>query len=378
MSNIAYCVLHEWHRLRTRGSRALLAGILAAAVSGCATPSTPAPANPTAPAQRWPVRVREHVDLWLHGFAMMPHEAAQVPFFERGYAERFQALKNSANILTVLEGERERLAPRLASNPGMINAQFLPLYFATWEDMARSIDLTLEVEGDPRRVPDAVMARAVTVVAAYFPTAADREWLRIFMRGLRDERDRFWLTWWTQRQQELAPVLARIDTLWQDDYRPKLQGFLNNTRQATGDFLLSLPLDGEGRTLGSTSGIRVNAVTVGFPPTRERALEAIYVFAHEAVATVTTTTVEDNITPAERRDGLAAQLSGAALVRGGAILLQRVSPEIADGYARYYLEAARVPVPERNVQAALAAAFPLPQAVSDALARQIDIVLRGI
>jgi len=351
---------------------ALLAGCVAPPASTATTP------EPQAPPERWPVRVREHVDLWLHGFAMMQRDSAQVPFFERGYAERYQALKNSANILTVLETERERLEPALATNPAMINAQFLPLYFATWDDMARSIDLALEVEGDARRVPDEVMSRAVRVVAAYFPTAADREWLRIYMRGLRDERDRFWLSWWTRRQQELAPVMARVDSLWQNDYRPKLQGFLNNTQQPNGDFLLSLPLDGEGRTLGSTSGIRVNAITVGFPASEASALEAIYVFAHEAVATVTTVAVEDNITPTERRQGLAAQLSGSALVRGGAMLLERTAPELADGYARYYLEAAGLPVPERNAQAALAAAFPLPQAVAEALARQIDLVLRGI
>lgn len=321
------------------------------------------------------MRVREHVDLWLHGFAMMQRDTAMVPFFRRGYAERFQSRKDSANVLTILEAERDRLQPRVGS---MINAQFLPLYFATWDDMARSIDLTLQVEGDYRRVPDPAMARAVTVVAAYFPTAADREWLRIFMRGLRDERDRVWRDWWLQRQRELEPVMARLDDIWQAEHRPRLQGFLNNTRQQTGDFLLSLPLEAEGRTLGSSSGIGVSAVTVGFPPSPERAIEAVYAFAHEAVASVTTIAIEDNITPAERRDGMAAQLSGVALVRGGAILLQRVAPELADGYARYYLDVARRPVTGGDPQAALAAAFPLPQAVSEALARQIDIVLGGI
>ena len=369
--------------LRGRGSRPrVLMSLPAAAllIAGCVQPpaATTTTPEPQEPAAQWPVRVREHVDLWLHGFAMLQRDSAQVPFFERGYADRYRALKDGANILTVLDTERERLAPELHSNPGMINAQFLPLYFATWEDMARSIDLTLEVEGDARRVTDEVMSRAVAVVAAYFPRATDREWLRVYMRGLRDERDRFWLSWWTRRQQELEPVMARVDSLWQDVYRPRLQGFLNNTRQGTGDFLLSMPLDGEGRTLGSTSGIRVNAITVGFPDAETRVLEAIYVFAHEAVAQVTTIAIEDNITPAERREGLAARLSGSGLVRGGALLLQRTAPELADGYARYYLEAAGVRVPDRNVQAAFAAAFPLPQAVAEAIARQIDIVLRGI
>ena len=372
----ACCVLRGW----AGPGRALVPlAMVAALVSACvAPPTTTVTPEPVAPSEQWPVRVREHVDLWLHGFAMMQQDSARVPFFERGYAARYQALKDSANILTVLQTERERLAPQLATNPGMINAQFLPLYFATWDDMARSIDLTIEVEGDARRVADQVMSRAVAVVAAYFPRAADREWLRIFMRGLRDERERFWSSWWTARQHELEPVMERVSSLWQNQYRPRLQGFLNNTQQGTGDFLLSLPLDGEGRTLGSTSGIRVNAITVGFPASADRAAEAIYVFAHEAVATVATVAIEDNITPAERREGVAAQLAGAGLVRGGAMLLQRAIPELADGYARYYLEAAGLPVPEQNVQAALGMAFPLPEAVAEALGRQIDIVLRGI
>ena len=357
-------------------------------LSSCATTppqSAPAAADTasvvqgvTRTAAPWGIEVREHVDLWLHGFAMLQRDTARVPFFERGYAQRYLARKTAANIITIFDANRDRLEPRLIGNPQLVNAQFLPLYFATWEDMTRSIDLTLEVEGDARRVADPVMQRAVSVVAAYFPRADDREWLRVFTMSLREERDRFWREWWLERQAEREPALARLDTLWQDEYRPKLQRFLNNTRQQNGDFLVSLPLDGEGRALTGGTTIRVNVVAVSFPPTRERAVEAIYVLAHEIVGSITSTVIADHTTPAERRDGLDQRFSSHALVRGGAMLLQRATPELADGYARYYLEAAGVPVPSQNLQAALAQAFPLPEAMSQALARQIDIVLGGI
>jgi hypothetical protein len=58
-------------------------------------------------------------------------------------------------------------------------------------------------------------------------------------------------------------------------------------------------------------------------------------------------------------------------------MLQRAAPELADGYARYYLRSARLPV-TGDPMAALAAAFPLPDAIRDAIQRQIDVVLGGI
>ena len=371
---------------RGKGRFSPVGALIAAAVamSACAT-TTPQPATPatdTSPVAGvtranavWGIKVREHVDLWLHGFAILQRDSARIPFFERGYAQRYQALKSRENVVTLLDANRDRLEPSVATK---INAQFLALYFATWDDIARSIDQTLEVDGEARRVADPAMQRAVAAVASYFPLAADREWLRIYMQSLRDERDRFWRTWWLERQREREPALARLDTLWQDQYRPRFQRFLGNSRLPNGDFLVSLPLDGEGRALLNPTGIRVNIVAVASPASVERAIEPIYVFAHEIVGTLASAVLQDNLTPAERRDGLEAQLSGNALVRGGAVLLQRVAPELADGYARYYLEAAAVRVPETNVQAALVTAFPLPDAVSQALVRQIDAVLGGI
>ena len=58
--------------------------------------------------------------------------------------------------------------------------------------------------------------------------------------------------------------------------------------------------------------------------------------------------------------------TSAAAVRGGALLLQRVAPELLPGYARYYLTAARRTIGSDPV-ASLAIAFPLPAAIRDAI-----------
>ena len=67
-----------------------------------------------------------------------------------------------------------------------------------------------------------------------------------------------------------------------------------------------------------------------------------------------------------------------AQVRGGHLLLQRTAPELAAGYARYYLRVAGLTPPTGDPSAAFAEAFPLPPAIVEALRRQIDTMLEGI
>ncbi|HMH84800.1 MAG TPA: hypothetical protein VK529_02560, partial [Gemmatimonadaceae bacterium] len=209
----------------------------------------------------------------------------------------------------------------------------------------------------------------------YFPTGADRDWLRLFVQSLNDESTRFYHSYWLQQERERSNVLDLVDTLWQRTYRPRMQRFLNNTQQAQGSILLSLPLDGEGRSL--TSGKQSNVITVTFPERPSDAVEAIYVIAHEAVSGIAGTSVSDNITPEQRRAGLGERYQSSAAVRGGALLIQRTSPEILDGYMRYYLKSVNRPA-GANVQAAFTATFAIPDTIRDALIRQLDVVLGGI
>jgi hypothetical protein len=337
--------------------------------------SGPADQSAGAPNAVWPVKTREHVDLWLHGFAMLQEDTTFVPFFKRGYSTNMIVLKNRANVVTQLDANRDRLRARLAANPQLVNAQFVPLNFSSWAEMAPTIDLFIRAAGDPRSASSQQQAAAIAFLAAYFPTAADRDWLRLFAQSLTDENDKFYHSYWGQQQRERRNVLDLVDTLWQGKYRPRIQRFLNNTQQAQGEVLLSLPLDGEGRS--QTNGKQSNVFTVTFPERPNDAVEAIYVISHEAVSGIAATAVRDNITPEQARSGIGERYQSAAAVRGGALLLQRTSPELLDGYMRYYLSSVNR-APGANPQATFIATFALPDTIRDALTRQLDVVLGGI
>ncbi len=332
-------------------------------------------AGTTSPAIIWPIKTREHVDLWLHGFAMLQEDTTFVPFFRRGYSTDMIVLKNRANVVSQLDANRDRLRARLATNAQLVNAQFVPLSFSTWSELTQTVDLFVRANGDPRAASSQEQAGAIAFLAAYFQTGPDRDWLRLFVQSLDDESTRFYHSYWVQQQRERSNVLELVDTLWQRTYRPRMQRFLNNTQQAQGTILLSLPLDGEGRSL--TNGKQSNTITVTFPERPNDAVEAIYVITHEAVSGIAGTAVTDNITPEQRRTGLGERYQSSAAVRAGALLIQRTSPEILDGYMRYYLKSVNRQA-GANVQATFTATFALPDTIRDALVRQLDVVLGGI
>ena len=365
----------------------LVAVLLAACASSGgqeAAGGTPAPSGGTTAAatptpsqnQPWPVKTRQHLDTWLHGFAMIQDDTAKVPFFRPGYREQMIVLKNRQNVTTLLDTNRDRLRAGLAARPQLINAQFFPFQVSSWEETRQFVEYFLKAEGDPNRAGNQEVAQMIAIVAQYFPSLADRQWLQLFMQSLEDERAKFYQQHWIDTQRQRAGVLAATDSLWQLRVRPKLQGFLRNNQLNTGDFVLSLPLAGEGRTQLNNRGSSVVAVT--FPETREAAAEAVYTFVHEAALPLAATAVGDNVTPSERRTGVADRHLASAVVYGGYLILQKQVPELAEGYARFYLRIAGRPAPASGAGAALEREFALPQAIREGMQRQIDIALGGI
>lgn len=354
------------------GATCIAFGVAAACSPTVHTGSEPTPSARPA-AEVWPVRTRSHVDLWLHGYAMLLRDTATVPVFRRGYRDRVRALKTERAIVTRLDTERDRLQARLSQSAVLANGQFAPLYFASFDQMRQVIDLFLRAGGDPQMTSDRTLSQYFAVLAASYPSAADREWLRTFTEALEDERRKFFQEYWTSEHARRLAAVRAVDSLWQGGLRRKLQRFLSNTQQGTGDFVLALTLGGEGRTVNFSS--RQNAVASTMPESDP--LEAVYVFAHEATSSIVITAVNDNTTPAEQRTGVAARLITAGTVRAGAMLLRRAAPELADGYARYYLMQAGQPV-TLDLDARLANVFPLPETTRQAIERQIDVVLGGI
>jgi hypothetical protein len=356
----------------------LLAG-LAACVSTTGSGAGPRPTSSGTPPRAnagWSTATRQHVDLWFHGFAMLTSDTAQIPYFERDYRRRMLDLKRQRGLTTMLDANRERLSARLATTPALANAQFIALYFGSLAEIVRATDFLVRTQGDPRAVTDPTLRLELAVLAANFPTAADRDWARIFVQSLQDENTRFYQAYWNMEQQNRAAARADFEARWQSDYYPKFRRFLNNTQQPVGELLLSLPLDGEGRTVSDDK--RSNEVAVAFPRELGASVEPAYVFAHEVVAALAQSAITDNTTPADLRAGVVSRYTANAPVRGGAMLLQRVAPALLTGYMTYYLRSAGRPVPAGDPATAFNATFPIPDVIRDAIDRQIGVVLGGI
>ncbi len=356
--------------------------IVTACASGPARGNSPATRQPAAiPGQAWPVKTREHVDIWLHAFAILKPDSSKVPYFRPQYFDELTVYKNQRNIFTKLDENRTKLLPRFEINPNLVNSQFLAIYFANWEEMREFLDYFFKAEGDPRRASSAAVQEGISIIAGYFRTAADREWARLFVQSIDDEYNKFYKNYWIAQQQQRAPALAAIDSLWQRIYYPKFKRFLDGSKQNRGDIILSLPLNGEGRLLpgsATSPGGNYSYLAINFPASAGDALQAIYVFAHEVSGRVVEVAVNDHTTPAEGRNGVRAGYESDGLVVGGYFVLKRIAPELADGYARYYLQSARILTGSGSLEAAFLAAFPIPQLIRESIVRQIDAVMSGI
>ena len=324
----------------------------------------------TTPPAQWPIHTYEHVDLWLHGFAMIQDDTTLVPFFKRGYKAEMNDLKRRSNVTTQLDANISTLRNRFAANPRLVNAQFLPMYFSSLDELVQVMDLFQRADGDPRAASNQETANLIQLLAGYFPLPADRDWARLFVQSIRDENTRFYRAYWDQQQRERATVFTAVRNNWDNTFRPRFERFLNNTSQTGGEVVLSLPLDGEGRTL--TEGKQQNSTAVTFPMREADANEAIYVIAHELVGQIVQTAVNDNVTPTQTREGMTDRFVAAGTVRAGAMLLQKIAPELSQGYQSYYLRSAN------RAGGSFTSVFSLPDAIRDAISRQIDIVLGGI
>jgi hypothetical protein len=339
------------------------------------------PRNPgTSPAplvqSAWALHTSEAVDLWLHSYAMLSPDTTLVPYFERGYRDRMVALRRSRSASSLLDSNRTTLLARFAASPSLAtNGQFLPLYFQSWEQMRRMIEMFTRTGGDPNSANDPATRSYFALLASVFSTGADREWLRLFATSVEDERVRFYHDYWTEQQRVRGLLMSHVDSLWQLQWRPSLQRFLNNSQQQNGELYLSLPLGGEGRTIHF--GKQENAIAVDFPDSRDESEVALYVFVHEIAGAVAGAAVADNTTPAEQRAGATSRYEQSAAVRAGALLLERTVPSAVPGYMRYYLKAAGR-APSGDPRAVFAMAFAIPDAMRDAITRQLEVILGGI
>jgi hypothetical protein len=322
------------------------------------------------------VRTREHLDLWLHSYALITQDTTLVPYFRRGYRDHITGARRQRGISTQLDANRDRLLARIAIQPSLATSgQFLPLYFSSWEQMRQVIDIFVRNNGNPGASNDPATRSYLAVLGSAFASAPDREWLRLFTESADDESRRFYHAYWTAESRSHIAIVSHVDSLWQRQWRPALQRFLNNTQQQNGELYLSLPLGGEGRTV-QFSKVE-NAVAGPMPDAMNEPESVLYVMAHEISGPLASAAISDNTTPADQRAGVPSRYAQAAAVRAGALLLEKTIPAAVPGYMRFYLQATGRNAPT-DPRAAFIAAFIIPDSVRDAMGRQFDVILGGI
>lgn len=360
-----------------RRLRAAFAATLVLALAGCAgNQNTAEPLRPIVRGPQWPVKTREHVDLWLHGYALLMDDTTTVPIFAREYREHLLIAKNQRGVLTALDSLRPALATTLRTRPALEGTQFVALYFGTWEEMWQGFDYFLKSEGDPRSARNPQVQGVIAFLASQYPQKVDREFAQRFITALADEREKFHHQWWLEQQRARTAGLAAADSLWQSRWRPALQPYLNHTQQGNGDLIVSLVLGGEGRAV--PAGKNLSQYAMPWPATPDSAEALLFVFAHEASSAVAAVAINDHLTPAQQREGVGARLMATGLVRGGALVVEKIDPALAERYARWYLAQAGKPVPASGALAALAAAFPMPDDMIVSMRRQIALSFTGI
>src|SRR5579859_4670101 len=241
----------------------------------------------------WSVNSREHVDLWLHGFAMLTQDTAKVPIFRRGYREQMRGIKQRQNAYTNLDANQDKLAPAIASDPNLVNAQFLALYFSSFPELAQATTYFLQSDGNPQSAADPQMQRDIALLAHTFTTPAERDFARLFVQSLQDESNRFYHAYWMSEQQRRVSGINAVEQRWRATMYAKFRTFLSHSQQSRGEIVLSLPLGGEGRTVSDAGA---SSVAVAFPESNADADAAFYVLAHEVVSHTTDLAITDNIT----------------------------------------------------------------------------------
>jgi hypothetical protein len=361
--------------------KTLIGAAIAVFISACSpggggpyTPPGPS-ASPNAPIG-WPVRTAEYVDVWLHGYALIAPDTSRVPLFERGYRARMQEVRRQRNVTTALDANMQTLAAGFTRNPGLTGGQFAIFAFSSFDEMVRVTQLFIRNDGSPSTVNDQTTQQLFVWLRNYFPTVADREWLRVFVMSLQEEQSKFYQSYWNATYSDRAATRTRVNDLWIGTYRVKFERFLRNQRLVDGTFIISMPLGGEGRTV-TDPGLG-NGIAVPFPATADSAINSIYVFAHEAVASLTQHALVDNVTPMDQRNGVVDKLLPIATVRAGAMLLQKIAPELVAGYEKYYLQHIGLTAPAGDPNATFVNAFTIPDAPRDGIQRSIDLILAGI
>ncbi|HEX6587701.1 MAG TPA: hypothetical protein VF039_01660 [Longimicrobiales bacterium] len=338
------------------------AGFAAGCAGGAAAPAEPTPAL----ANEWRFSVDEHVALWYHGLALADAGPAgsAVPYYREGYVAEVEAARRRIGGSTPLT---TTLGSRLENSGAIDGLQFMPLYFSSFEQMLQAVDVWNRAQGDPNRASDAQTQAVIAFLSQRFPNATQRAAVVDFVSALQQERSGFFARWWPQSQP--SALAAESEALWRS-LQPDMVAFLRYTDAGGGHATLIPALRGEGR---SESGRGVAVTAIG-GTSGEDARVIVGRVVHELAYTIGAEAVRDAVAPARIREIGEEVLVARAAVRAGAMVLERVAPELLDAYTADYIRAAGGD-PARTT---LVRQFPLPDELVQPLRDAVQLATAGI
>ncbi len=340
-----------------------LALTTAACGGGASEPGTLTPAL----ANEWNFTAEEHVALWYHGLAVTDAgsiASAAVPYYRTGYATDIDAARRRISSSTALT---TTLGTRLESSGAIDGLQFLPLYFDSWEQMRQAVDVWRQAGGDPNRASDAQTQAVIAFLSQRFPNAAQRDAVLDFVSALEQERTSFFAAWW--RETQPTALASEAQALWRT-MQPNLTAFLRYNDAEGGHVALTPALRGEGR---AESGRGVAVAAIGGRAGEDPRVIVGRVI-HELSYSIAAEAVRDAVAPARIREIGEEVLVARAAERAGAMVLERLAPELLPAYREDYIRAAGGDPARRT----LIQQFDLPNELVPELESIIQLATAGI
>ena len=345
----------------------LAPALLAGCGGGGAEPAQPTPAL----ANEWRFTAEHHVALWYHGLALAEagvegNEA--VPYYRAGYGAEAQSARGRVGGSSPFASGATTLGNRLENADVVNGLQFLPLYFESWTQIRQAVDVWQQAGGDPNRASDAQTQAVIAFLSQRFGTSSTaRAAVVEFVTALEQERTSFFDAWWNQTQP--TALAEEVQALWRS-YQPQMTAFLRYADAEGGHVALTPALRGEGR---AESGRGVAVIAVG-GRSGDDARAVVGRVIHELSYSLAAEAVRDAVAPARIREIGEDVLVARAAVRAGAMVLERIAPDLLPAYREDYIRAAGGDPARRT----LIQQFDLPSELVPALESAVQLATAGI
>ena len=91
--------------------------------------------------------------------------------------------------------------------------------------MRQVIQSFIQAGGSIAATNDPTLRQYFALLASSFPSGADREWLRLFVGSLEDERTKFYEDYWVAQNRAHIGLVRAADSLWQGTYHERSAPF---------------------------------------------------------------------------------------------------------------------------------------------------------